>query len=210
MGGSSGDLASAGTWTPEVLDEGNRRVDDDAMTPFLTGALEWVYDGDTPLGCPACGYQWSIDVDDALPIIELGPDRYDQVLAGANGMKAQLDGSWNATAYLWHLTDLMRSWSERWVQIREAPGSRVVGYDPDVLADARGYRSLPTYPALWALRSAVTTFVEVTSTVTPETPFEHGDWGTGDVADALRWLGHEFHHHVGDVEARAERVDIVP
>lgn len=177
------------------------------MTPFLAGALEWVYDGDTPLACPTCGYLWSIDAVDAVALIESSPDRYDAVLAGMNGMKQQPDGSWNATAYLWHLTDLMRSWAERWVQIRESPGSRLVGFDPDVLAEARSYRFLPTYPGLWALRSSVATFIEVTSTVTPETSFEHGDWGAGDVADALRWLGHEFHHHVGDVAARAEVVD---
>jgi hypothetical protein len=53
------------------------------------------------------------------------------------------------------------------------------------------------------MRSAVETFAEVTATVAPDTPFEHGEWGDGDVADWLRWLGHEFHHHETDVVARA-------
>ena len=178
---------------------------DDArdMTPFLAGALDWVYNGEPPLACPACGYEWSIDAGDALALIASSPARYEAALAGKDGMVPQEDGSWNATAYLWHLTDLMRSWSERWVQIAEAPGSLLVGFDPDVLADARGYRSLPTAPGLWALRSAVEGFIEVTAMVTFESPFLHGDWGTGDVGDGLRWLGHEFHHHIGDVAARA-------
>jgi hypothetical protein len=194
----------------ESLDGGEPRDDDDPMTPFLAGALGWLYDSAVPQSCPTCGYRWSIDETDALALIEAGPDRYDAILAGKDGMRHQPDGSWNATAYLWHLTDLMRSWAERWVQIREAPGSRLVGFDPDVLAEARGYRSLPTHPGLWALRSSVDTFIEVTSMITPETSFEHGDWGTGDVADALRWLGHEIHHHVGDVVARARTLDGVP
>jgi hypothetical protein len=182
------------------------RQDEEAtsgMTPFLDGALRWVYENDPPEVCLACGYSWSIDAGDALSVIESSPDRFEVALAGRNGMKSQADGSWNATAYLWHLTDLARSWAERWVQISETPGSRLVGWDPDELAEVRGYRSLPTSAGLWALRSAVETFVEVTATVAFDTPFEHGDWGMGDVADGLRWLGHEFHHHERDVVARA-------
>jgi hypothetical protein len=178
--------------------------DSGIMTPFLDGAVHWIYEGDPPPVCPDCGYDWSIDPRDALTLIETSPERYEAALAGKDGMKQQDDGSWNATAYLWHLTDLARSWTERWVQIREMPGSRLVGWDPDELAGVRGYRSLPTAPALWALRSAVEDFVDVTNQVTMETSFEHGDWGRGDVADGLRWLGHEFHHHVQDVASRAE------
>ena len=136
---------------------------------------------------------------------EFGPRWHEAaLLENRDGMVAPDDGGWNATAYLWHLTDLARSWAERWVQISETPGSRLVGWDPDELAEVRGYRSLPTSAGVWALRSAVETFVEVTAMVALDTPFEHGDWGTGDVADGLRWLGHEFHHHETDVVARAE------
>ncbi len=174
------------------------------MTPFLEGALDWVYDGDPPAVCPACGYDWSTPAADALAVVADGPDRFATALDGKDGMMVPADGSWNATAYLWHLADLMRSWSERWVQIADEPGSRLIGFDPDVLADARGYRSLPTVPGLWSLRSATEMFVGATSLVTFETPFEHGDWGMGTVGDGLRWLGHEFHHHLGDVITRTE------
>ena len=175
----------------------------DIMTPFLDGALRWVYEGELPAVCPACGFDWSIHPADALNVIESSPGRFEDALAGKDGMKSQADGSWNATAYLWHLTDLARSWAERWVQISEMPGSRLVGWDPDELAEVRDYRSLPTSAGLWALRSSVATFVGVTAMVAPDTPFEHGDWGIGNVGDGLRWLAHEFHHHVGDVAARA-------
>lgn len=174
------------------------------MTPFLDGALRWVYQDQSPLVCPTCGFDWSIDPRDALTLIESSPEPFEAALAGKNGMKQQADGSWNATAYLWHLTDLARSWTERWVQISEMPGSRLVGWDPDELAEVRNYRSLPTFPAFWALRSAVEAFAEVTATVSLDTSFEHGDWGHGNVADGLRWLGHEFHHHAQDVASRAE------
>lgn len=173
------------------------------MTPFLDGAIHWIYPADPPPVCPACGFDWSIDPGSALTLIESTPDGLQAALAGKDGMKQPADGSWNATAYLWHLTDLARSWAERWVQICEMPGSRLVGWDPDELAEVRRYTTLPTSPALWAVRSAVETFVEVTALVTMDTPFEHGDWGRGNVADGLRWLGHEFHHHTQDVASRA-------
>ena len=173
------------------------------MTPFLDGALRWVYGADPPASCDACGYDWSIDAADALILIRTSPDRFTAALTGRDGMAIQPDGSWNATAYVWHLTDLASSWAERWVQIAHAPGSRLVGWDPDDLADVRGYRALPTSAALWALREAVRRFDEATAMVDPATPFDHGDWGSGSVADGLRWLGHEFHHHEQDVIARA-------
>ena len=174
------------------------------MTPFLDGALRWVYGEDPPPLCSSCGYDWSITPADALTLIASSYQRFEAALAGRNGMVEQADGSWNASAYLWHLTDLARSWTERWVQISESPGSLLIGWDPDELADTRSYRLLPTSPGLWALRSAVDTFVEVTDTVTFDTPFEHGDWGMGNVGDGLRWLGHEFFHHETDVIARAD------
>jgi hypothetical protein len=81
------------------------------MTPFLDGALRWVYQNDPPKVCRACGFDWSIDAGDALTEIVSSPDRFEVALAGKNGMQSQADGSWNATAYLWHLTDLARSWA---------------------------------------------------------------------------------------------------
>lgn len=131
------------------------------------------------------------------------PARYADLLAGRDGMIPAADGGWNATAYVWHLVDLARSWTERWAQIDATPGSRLVGWDPDVLADARGYRQLPTPAAVWALPDAVDAFVAATRRVGMTTPFEHADWGSGTVADAVVWLGHEFTHHQLDV---AERV----
>lgn len=172
-------------------------------SPFLTGALDWVYDGDPPRVCPVCGWDWSVDAGDALEAIADAPDRYAELLADRDGMAPAADGGWNATAYLWHLTDLARAWSERWVQVRAMPGSLLAGWDPDELAEARNYRRLPTAAAEWALRDAVSSFVTQSNLVAPAATFEHGDWGQGTVADGIRWLGHEFVHHQLDVAERA-------
>jgi hypothetical protein len=174
-----------------------------ARSPFLAGALAWIHDGAAPSHCAGCGYDWSIDPDDALELITSSADRYPALLEGRDGMVPAAEGGWNATAYLWHLTDLARSWSERWVQLAAAPGSLLVGWDPDVMAEARSYRALPTVPALWALSTATSTFVGLGEQLPGDTTFLHGDWGLGTVADGTRWLAHEFVHHLLDVDARA-------
>lgn len=174
-------------------------------SPFLTGALAWIYDGNRPRECPTCGWNWSLAPDEALAAIAGAPDRYVSLLEGRDGMAEAADGGWNATAYVWHLTDLARSWTERWVQVRAMPGSLLVGWDPDEMAEARNYRALPTAAAEWAVRDAVSSFVSQCQQIDFHATFEHGDWGAGSVADGLRWLGHEFVHHELDVEERAVR-----
>ncbi len=175
----------------------------ETRTPFLQGALDWIYDGDPPEACPQCGYRWDTSYADACELIRSSPDRFEAALDGGDGMVPQEDGSWNATAYVWHLTDLARSWAERWRQIEADPGSRLVGWDPDQLAEVRGYRSLPTTPGLWALRRAVDDLMASTDAVGRSAQFIHGDWSDGDVGDAMVWLGHEFRHHEQDVRQRA-------
>ena len=175
---------------------------DTTRSAFLTGALSWIGDGTIQDPCAICNFDWSIQPDAAVAAIEAAPARYADLLEDRDGMAAAEDGGWNATAYLWHLTDLARSWSERWVQLANDPGSLLAGWDPDVLAAARNYPNLPTIPALWALDQATTTFVHLSRELDHATAFEHGDWGSGTVADGLRWLAHEYTHHQLDVDHR--------
>jgi hypothetical protein len=172
-------------------------------SPFLSGALAWISDGATPDCCVVCGFEWTGASADALTAIEAAPALYAVLLDGRDGMASADDGGWNATAYVWHLTDLARSWSERWVQLRSEPGSLLAGWDPDELAAARNYRKLPTVAALWALDRDTAAFVELSRSLAHDTEFRHGDWGIGTVGDGLRWLAHEFTHRQLDVAARA-------
>jgi len=171
-------------------------------SPFLAGAVRWLYGPDAPHVCPGCGYAWSTDAADALQLIAASPVRYAALLEHRDGMVAPADGSWNATSFLWHLTDLARGWSERWALLAAVPMAEFAGWDPDELAAARNYRKLETVSALWALPRAVEVLVELSGGLDASTPFAHGDWGRGTVGDALRWLAHEFVHHQTDVVAR--------
>lgn len=176
---------------------------DTVRSPFLNGALAWISNGTVQDRCDVCSFEWTMQSDPAVDAIEAALGRYAALLADRDGMAAPDDGGWNATSYLWHLTDLARSWSERWVQIGDAPGSLLAGWDPDELAAARNYRNLPTVPALWALSEATASFVRLSRQLDHTAVFEHGDWGQGTVADGIRWLAHEYVHHQLDVEARA-------
>lgn len=169
---------------------------------FLSGALAWISGGAASDQCSVCGFDWAGTSDAALDLIAAAPTFYTGLLHGRDGMAPAEDGGWNATAYVWHLADLARSWSERWVQLDGSPGSLLAGWDPDELAAARNYRNLPTAPALWALEHATATFVVLSRGLDPDTIFQHGDWGAGTVADGICWLAHEFVHHQLDVAAR--------
>jgi hypothetical protein len=173
-----------------------------ASSAFLHGALGWLYGDTVPASCGRCGYDWSTDPGVALRTIETAPERYEALLVGGDGMATAPDGGWNATAYVWHLTDLARSWSERWAQLAHAPGARLVGWDPDQLAEARNYRQLPTPAARWAFPNATGAFVALSRSLDPGIAFLHGDWGQGTVGDAIRWLAHEYVHHELDVRER--------
>ena len=169
---------------------------------FLAGAKAWLYQQPDPDRCPACDFDWSITPGDALAQIETAPRRYEALLDGRDGMVPATQG-WNATSYVWHLADLSRSWSERWVLLAANPGAELAGWDPDDLAAARNYVAMPKVSALWALSTSVQLLVDLSAHLDASTPFQHGEWGEGTIGEALVWLAHEFVHHEVDVSERA-------
>jgi len=173
---------------------------------FLAGACTWLYGNAHPGPCTRCGYDWTTTPEEALVAIESAPERFAALFDGRDGMVAADDGGWNATSYVWHLADLARGWSERWVVLLASPRALLAGWDPDVLATARNYPGMPTVSALWALDTSVTTFATLSREVGPATEFLHGQWGVGTVGEALVWLAHEFTHHELDVDERAGRL----
>ena len=176
-------------------------------SPFLSAALDWLGGIDDEGRCRRCGFDWSVDWNtswrEALDIIGASPTRVASLLDGRDAMAVAADGGWNAAAYVWHLSDLARSWSERWVQLQSDPGSLLIGWDPDELAWVRNYTALPTAPALWALATSTTAFVALTELLPAETTFLHGDWGPGTVGEVIGWLAHEHLHHLRDIDERA-------
>jgi hypothetical protein len=53
-----------------------------------------------PNECAVCGFEWTIDVEPARPLIGSAPRAYAAILERRDGMVPAVDGGWNATAYL--------------------------------------------------------------------------------------------------------------
>ena len=59
------------------------------QSPFLTGALAWIYDGNAPPACPICGWNWSVMCADALEAIA---KKAIERKTGARGLRSIVEG----------------------------------------------------------------------------------------------------------------------
>lgn len=63
--------------------------------------------------CRGCAFDWSLTLDDAVALMsELAAD-YGELLAGATGAEHHPDLDWPVAAYVSHVADNLRIWSER-------------------------------------------------------------------------------------------------
>ncbi|HSL58875.1 MAG TPA: hypothetical protein VK866_13600, partial [Acidimicrobiales bacterium] len=61
-----------------------------------------------------CGFSWDVDVDSALAAIAAGPERYDRLLDGRDGMVPPADGiRWIAHELVHHELDVDARASQR-------------------------------------------------------------------------------------------------
>lgn len=105
--------------------------------------------------CRECGFSWEIAPSDAGTVLARLPDRLTTLLTNASGSERHPDLDWSVTAYVAHVGDNLRIWTERVAGITRG-GSRKVGrYDENALAQARSYGSLSLPGALWSLERAI-------------------------------------------------------
>jgi hypothetical protein len=170
------------------------------MTPFLTAAVAEMLPGAGASSvCAECGFSWLTEAEPALDVVERAPERFAELLAGADGTVAPAPGVWSPSAYVWHVSDLVRAWAERLHSLASDPQAAWAGFDPDELAQARHYDALPQVSGPWAVARSVDALRQSLGSLASETGFTHPEWGSGTVADALRWLAHEAVHHDLDV-----------
>jgi hypothetical protein len=176
------------------------------VSPFLEAAIgEMLTAADPVGGCRECGFEWTTEHGEALAAITDAPERYAALLDGPGHKRlTPADTAWSRSAYVWHVADIVRAWSERLHALSHEPTARWAGFDPDDLARARNYDELPAITAPWALGIAVDALVAALEDLPPDTTFDHPEWGHGTLTDALRWVAHEAVHHQVDVlRARA-------
>jgi hypothetical protein len=179
------------------------------MTPFLAAAIaEMLPNAGAADGCAECGFAWSIDGGGALRRIQDAAGRFDELLRGRDATRAPSPNVWSPSAYVWHVGDVARAWSERLHTLGVDPGAAWAGFDPDELGRARRYDELPQATGPWALARAVDAVTQVLEDLDLDRAFLHPEWGHGTVADALRWVAHEAVHHELDVRRGLERVDV--
>lgn len=170
------------------------------MTPFLSAAIAWLHGPDaSEVRCLECGFAWQLAGPEAVQVIGEAPKRYASNLADWDDRRAVPEGTWSPVAYVWHVVDVLRGWSERFRAIAEDPETQLAPWDPDRLAAARGYGDLPLAGALWSLERATDDVRSAVGDLDHRTGFTHPEWGRGDVEDALRWLAHEVTHHEVDI-----------
>jgi hypothetical protein len=150
--------------------------------------------------CRECGFDWSIEPADCVAIVGDAPTRFKSTLAGQDGREVHSNLEWNATAYVVHVADVLRIWSDRIAAVALGASDPVVPYDERILGDARGYVSLPLPGALWSLGRAVEDWLAAEQLVESATvTLAHPEQGSLSLDDVRRIMAHEIEHHVADL-----------
>lgn len=104
------------------------------------------------------------------------------------------------TEYVCHVGDNLRQWAERVQSCRLSGQVEVVGYDPDVLADARAYATLSLEAAVWSTGMAAVGWAEVLTLALDEAvELQHQTRGLQRAADIAHNNCHDAHHHLWDI-----------
>ena len=153
--------------------------------------------------CRECAYDWSITPAQAVRLVEALPTVFRELLDGSTGRERHPDLAWGAIGYVCHVGDNLRTWAEGLAAGLDTTSPvpvPVPGYDPDLLAEARRYSRIVPDAALYALASAVSTWLDVVPRAMHQGVVlwhvRRGEQGAEDVA---RNNAHDAMHHVWDV-----------
>lgn len=150
--------------------------------------------------CRECGYAWNLTAQEAAATIKESPAAYREAVRDATGSESAPDLSWNAAAYVAHVTDNLRIWGERLAAAAESEEPIVVEpYDSDALAASRRYESIPLAGVLSGLDEAVASWERGWNRSGDARVFVHPDRGRVTTADVALTNAHDVVHHLYDV-----------
>lgn len=150
--------------------------------------------------CTTCGFDWGIAPAAARDLVITLPDRLAAATAGRTGTERHPDLGWGVTEYVCHVGDNLRGWAERLAAGWLAGQTSVAGYDPDRLAEVRGYTALPLAVALWSLQASVILWVaSVDRALAADVTLEHATRGPQRAQDVARNNAHDAVHHEHDI-----------
>ncbi len=134
-----------------------------------------------------------------------GPDYYRALLSSADPSLRAPGATWSSREYAWHVADNLRIWGERIMGLSLGVTGPVSTYDPDRLAEVRGYEHLPVAAVFWSLDRAVNDWQEALRTMgdAPDLVLTHPLRGDEPISAVRRWVAHETHHHGYDIRRAA-------
>jgi hypothetical protein len=151
--------------------------------------------------CRGCGFGWGLTPDAAVSLVGSIPGKFADRLAGASGRERHPDLAWTPVAYVSHVADNLRIWSERLAGARLAGVTGVPGYDQDLLAQARHYNQVALAGALWSLGWAARAWLEsVEAALAAGVVLQHAARGAQRAEDVARNNAHDAFHHLWDVD----------
>jgi hypothetical protein len=151
--------------------------------------------------CRECGFEWTLSHDDALARMTQFPASYGEVLERASGNERHPDLDWSICAYVSHVADNLRIWTERLMGVVLGAPPMVGGYDESELANARNYALIPLHAALWSLRTSTAEWLTAVASSNPRgTVMIHPQRGKLDLLAVVLSNTHDAHHHLWDIE----------
>jgi RimJ/RimL family protein N-acetyltransferase len=149
--------------------------------------------------CRECGWGWP-DPAASVEFVARVAQEFAEALAGVDGTVRHPDHAWSVTGYVAHVGDNLRQSAERVAGALAGGTLHVSGYDPDVLAAARGYDHLDLPAALWSLRHSADAWVEVLrAALASDLVLQHAARGEQRAQDVARNNAHDAFHHLHDV-----------
>jgi hypothetical protein len=152
--------------------------------------------------CRACGFDWSIPIDDARAEVTNAPADFAKRFADVDGNRRHPDLDWNVTGYICHVGDSIRIWSERIATIALGTGAPVAPYSQTRLAEARHCDEIELPAALWSLERATGDWQAALDLAGSHNNFAmpHEEMGTMSLEDVIRIRAHDVFHHTWDIE----------
>jgi hypothetical protein len=150
--------------------------------------------------CRECDFNWELSAADAVSLVQQLPKFYAARLDGATGKETCSDLAWSVSAYVSHVADNLRIWSERLAGARLSGERRVAGYDQDLLGVARRYDAINLHAAQWSLDWAVREWSDsIRLALAAGTELHHSDRGRQSAEDVARNNAHDASHHLWDI-----------
>jgi hypothetical protein len=150
--------------------------------------------------CRTCGFSWTVSVDEAVAQMAEIPALYAGLVSGATGHERHPDLTWSVTAYVCHVGDNLRIWSERLMGVVLGAPAEVGGYDENELARARTYEQIPLEGARWSLGVAVAHWLTAVAEAQPlDLVVLHPQRGVQSLLDVAQSNLHDATHHGWDI-----------